>query len=104
MLPLAQGKRVSFAYEGRAMDTGAPYPYEISFTVTGREAIQVAGQPWDAWVIELRETGRGNNNHSSAMRLWRDTRSGLLLRAALIYQNGSNSLSSRELIDVEFPK
>jgi hypothetical protein len=104
LLPLAQGKRVSFTYEGRAMNTEQTYPYEIGLTVTGREAIRVAGQAWDAWVIELREIGRGNNNHSSETRLWRDVRTGLLLRVALIYQNGTTTLSSRELSDIELPR
>lgn len=101
--PLAIGRQVGLSFRANAADTGQWHPYEMHFTVTGREFITVAGQNWDAWVISLRSTGGANNNHSSETRLWRDTKTGLLLRVAVIYTNGVTALTSRELTDVQMP-
>lgn len=101
--PMEVGRRVSISYIGTVAATSQRHPYEMSFAVTGRDFITAAGREWDAWVISLREIGGANNNHSSETRLWRDTKSGLLLRVATVYTNGSGTLSSRELTDLQLP-
>lgn len=102
--PLAPGKVARFADSSlEAGDTGRVTVFENEFAVLRREPIALAGRTWDAWVLAVRQRGTGNNNHSSSVLVWRDSRTGLLLQSLVDYANGQMSFGGMELLEVQFP-